>query len=201
MDRPVNACPAALEALLSRVSVRAKQLVEPAPDDAALARAIAAACRTPDHGALRPWRFLSFRGEARRDLAKIRADALAARDPLATPERIEIEYDKAMRAPLIVVSAARLLYGHKTPVWEQMASAAAATMNLLNGLHLQGFGAVWLSGASCADTRVKTALGFSASDALLGYIMTGTPRDIRPAERPAPETVWRVWGDGAPNWA
>ncbi len=189
-----------MNVLMSRVSVRAKQLMEPAPDDAALSQAVAAACCAPDHGGLRPWRFLSFRGDARDALGRIRADALAARDPLATLEKIEIEYDKAVRAPMVIVAAAHLLCGHKIPVWEQMASASAATMNLLNGLHAQGFGAIWVSGASCTDVRVKTALGFAASDALLGYIMTGTPRDVAPVERAAPQTVWRIWNGSAPDW-
>ncbi len=53
---------AALEVLLSRQSVSALQ--EPAPDDADLALILEAGLRAPDHGRLRPWRFILIRGAA-----------------------------------------------------------------------------------------------------------------------------------------
>lgn len=37
-------------------------LAEPAPDDSQLQQIFDAALRAPDHGALRPWRFVLIRG-------------------------------------------------------------------------------------------------------------------------------------------
>ena len=53
----------AIEALLRRYSARS--LTEPAPDDAALALILESATRAPDHGRLRPWRFIVIKSEAR----------------------------------------------------------------------------------------------------------------------------------------
>ena len=53
----------ALELLLSRQSVGV--LEEPAPQGAELDLILDAGLRAPDHGRLRPWRFVLIRGDAR----------------------------------------------------------------------------------------------------------------------------------------
>ena len=63
--RPGEAAMEALEAVLTRQSVAPAFLAEPAPDDAALERILAAGASAPDHGRLRPWRFIVIRGAAR----------------------------------------------------------------------------------------------------------------------------------------
>jgi nitroreductase len=66
-------------------------------------------------------------------------------------------------------------------------------MNLLNALDAQGFGAIWLSSAALRDAEVKHALGFTGTDALLGWIYVGTPLADRPRPvrtDPAPHRRW-----------
>ena len=50
----------AIEALLERRS--AKALTAPAPDEGALELIFASAAAAPDHGRLRPWRFIVIQG-------------------------------------------------------------------------------------------------------------------------------------------
>jgi nitroreductase len=184
----------ALAALLARASVPARLLRDPAPDDAALDLAVAASLRAPDHGALRPWRFLVVRGAARAALGEVLAASLARRAPDSSPDRLELERAKPLRAPVVIVAGAALRPDHKVPLWEQEATAAAGTMNLMNALDAQGFGAVWLSSDALRDPGVKAALGFAAADALLGWIYVGTPPADRPRPvRPGPEAYWRDW--------
>lgn len=193
--------PAALDALLSRVSIKPAELAAPGPSDTDLTRAVAAACRAADHGGLRPWRFLVFRGEQRGAFGRLREAALAARDPAAPPAVLETERMKADRAPVAIVVGAKLRHGHKIPVWEQMASASAAAMNLLNALHAMGWGAMWVSGALIEDEGLRTSLGFAKTDALLGFIHVGTPANPPPSrERPDPALFWRDWSGHAPDW-
>jgi nitroreductase len=162
-------------------------LRDPAPGHAALDLAVAAALRAPDHGGLKPWRFVVVAGDARQALGAILAASLARREPESTAERLELERAKPLRAPLVIAAGAALRHDHKIPVWEQGAAAAAGTMNLMNALDAQGFGAMWLSSAALGDPAVKVALGFTATDALLGWIYVGTPTGERP--RPAPQSV------------
>lgn len=184
-----------LGALLGRASVPAALLRDPGPDRAAIETAVAAALRAPDHGGLRPWRYLCIAGDARVRLGELLASALAARDPATPPARLEVERGKPLRAPLVIAAAAALQPEHpKIPVWEQETSAAAGTMNLLNAFDAMGFGAIWLSSPALRDPAVQQALGFAATDRLLGWIYVGTPDATRP--RPArrdPREFWREW--------
>lgn len=203
MPHDFAAAPAsdALDNLLSRVSVKPADLVAPGPSDADIDRAVAAACRAADHGGLRPWRFLVFSGENRTAFGQLREAALAARDPSTPPAVLEQERIKAGRAPVAIVAAARLRPGHKIPVWEQAATAAAATMNLLNALHAMGWGAMWVSGAMVEDAGLRRSFGFAETDMLLGYIHVGTPAaPPAPKVRPEAGRFWKSWNGTAPNW-
>jgi nitroreductase len=187
--------PGALAALLGRASVPPRHLHAPGPGAQALSLAVAAALRAPDHGGLKPWRFVCIEGEARTRFGDLLAERLRARDP-ATPEaRLDLERAKPLRAPLLVAAGAALRHDHpKIPAWEQEATAAAGIMNFLNAMDAQGFGACWLSSPALQDRVVKQALGFAAGDALLGWIYVGTPDGERPRPlRASPEAHLRHW--------
>lgn len=47
-----------MDFLLTRTSVPVQDLKAPGPDDAQIAKIIAAASRVPDHGKLAPWQVL-----------------------------------------------------------------------------------------------------------------------------------------------
>jgi nitroreductase len=189
-----------IKTLLERASVPPRLLGYPAPGAIEIDLAVAAALRAPDHGSLKPWRFIVVEGASREALGNLLAASLAQREPETLPERIELERAKPMRAPMVVAAGARLQYEHRIPVWEQEASAAAGIMNFLNALDGQGFGAMWVSGEALRDRAVKAALGLAAEDALLGWIYVGTPPSDRPRPvRPHPTTFWRRWPSADPN--
>lgn len=165
----------ALEALTTRVSISA--LTEPAPDDAALATLFAAATRAPDHGRLKPWRFVIIRGTAREKLGELLAEAAKRNEPHAPPELIAKERAKPLRAPMIVVVAAKLMQSRKVPAVEQIVSAGAAAQNMLLAAHALGFGGVWKTGAPAYDDSIRAALGFGPEDMIVGFLYLGTPAE------------------------
>jgi nitroreductase len=172
----------ALEAVLTRQSVPPTFLREPGPDDAALARILAAGACAPDHGRLRPWRFIVIRGKARERLGEVFVEALAKRQPDAAEAAIEQERLRPLRAPLLIAVAARIAKEHpKIPEIEQILSTAAAAQNLLLAAHAQGFGAKWLTGPNAYDQHVKSALGLAPDDRLLGFLHFGTIEGAPPA--------------------
>jgi nitroreductase len=165
----------ALTALLTRHSVAPAFLGEPAPDDAALERILAAGACAPDHGRLRHWRFIVVRGAARERLGEVFAAALRKRQPDAPQPALEQERQRPLRAPLVVALAARIDPQHpKIPEIEQILSAGAAAQNVLLAAHAQGFGAKWLTGAAAYDDHVKAALGLEPGDRLIGFLHIGT---------------------------
>ena len=173
-----------LDALLSRASVT--DLVEPAPDGPALEQILQAGLRAPDHGRLRPWRFVLIRGAARQRWAQMIVSALQAREPDAPEATVQKQRRRALETPLIIALGARLRPGHKIPELEQMLSVGAAAMNMLNAAHALGYGAVWLTGGNAYDPRVVEALGLAPTDKLAGFLFVGTPGSAPlAARRPA----------------
>ena len=103
----------ALDALTTRRTP--VQFTEPAPDDETLAEILRAAIRAPDHGKLKPWRFIVLRGEARRRFGDVMAEAMRRREPGVPENMLAREREKPLRAPLIVAVAAAIQQGHKIP--------------------------------------------------------------------------------------
>ena len=83
------------------------------------------------------------------------------------------ERDKALRAPLIIVVACRIVPGTKIPAIEQLMAAGAAAQNILLALHALGYVAAWKTGEAAYDTEVKKSLGLAADDHLVAFIYTG----------------------------
>lgn len=174
----------AIEALTSRRSPA--QFTEPAPDDDALQSILRAAMRAPDHGKLKPWRFIVLRGEARKRFGDVMAEAMKRREPEAPANMLEREREKPLRAPLIVVLAAAIKEGHKIPVIEQLLAAGAAAQNVMVAAHALGFAAAWKTGAPAYDNYVKETLGLAPTDAIVGFLYLGTPA-AAPASVPPAE--------------
>jgi nitroreductase len=179
----------ALDALLARRSVAAQYLTEPGPLPAQIDLAIDAALRAPDHGRIQPWRFRLVRDAGRSALAERLVAAMRARDP-AVPESQLAKVRARAQVPLIIAVSAALKADPKVPEVEQLLSAGAGVMNLLNAFTMQGFGAIWLTGPNAYDPAVAAALGLEASERLLGFVYVGslaanTPAPIaRPARAP-----------------
>ncbi|WP_150666964.1 nitroreductase family protein [Pandoraea anhela] len=182
----------ALDALLSRQS--AWPLSEPAPSDAELNLIFDAALRAPDHGRLRPWRFVVVRDEARDDLGQALVEASAKRHPDAPAETHEQRRRKAFAAPMIIVIAAAVSTETTVPEVEQLLSVGAAGMNVLNAIHMLGYGGFWATGPDAYDADLHDLLDFAPHERVLGFLFVGTPPQGA-ERRPRPERgdVVREW--------
>jgi nitroreductase len=184
----------AIDALLERRS--AKTLTEPAPDDGALSLLLECASRAPDHGRLRPWRFIVIRGAARERLGELMADQLQRKQPSASPEALQRERQKALRAPLIIVVAAAFNAAAKIPPIEQVLAAGAAAQNMMLAATALGFGAMWKTGDAAYDDTVKVALGLEARDSIVAFLYVGTA----PADA-VPPPARGQWEDRVSYWS
>ena len=177
----------AIDLLLSRRSARA--LTEPAPDARALELILSCAARAPDHGRLRPWRFVVVRGVARVRFGELLAAHLRRTHADIGSEALERERQKAFRAPLIVVVAARVNPTiKKVPEVEQVLSAGAAAHAMMLAACALGFGAMWKTGAPAYDAEVKTGLGLERRDAIVGFLYIGSESGEAAA---LPRSDWR----------
>ena len=179
----------ALDTLLSRASNGA--LVDPAPSGAALEQIMQAGMRAPDHGKLRPWRFVLIAGEARAAFAEHAIAAMLARDPAATVFEQDRMRGKLLAPPLIVALGAEIATGHKIPETEQVQAIAAAAMNILNAAHALGFAGKWVTGPNAYDPAIAARLGVAR---VIGFLYLGTPAEPVPTPRPpAMADYVRAW--------
>lgn len=163
----------AISALHNRVSIAV--LGGPAPDAAQRDVMLRAAMRAPDHGVLRPWRFLFLEGEQRERLGQFFVEARLQDDPGADDEALNKLRMKPCRAPLILVAVAETDEDHRVPVLEQIVATGAAVQNIMLAAHALGIGAMWRTGSMARHPHVKASLGFADKDEIVGFIYLGTP--------------------------
>lgn len=187
-----------LSLLATRRSGKPRDLVEPGPDDTQLADMLAIAARTPDHGKLCPWRFVTVAADQRDALARVITDAYRADKPDAKRLELDAMDQFAHQAPALVVVLSSPNTGSHIPRWEQEMSSGAAIMNLLHAAHAHGFAAGWLTGWPSTSSTVRDAFG-GADERIVGFVFIGTPS--RPLdERPRPDMA-RVTQRWAPPQA
>ncbi|TMV92065.1 nitroreductase [Thioclava sp. BHET1] len=182
---PATRNQAALDFLLSRRSRPAKTLVAPAPDADQLTEILQAAARTPDHGKLEPWRFVVLARAAAQRLGR-EAETRAAAQGL--PEDQSAKAGKQFYDSQLCVA---VLFSpkpsEKVPELEQLFSAGAACLSLLNAALAAGWGANWLSGwASQDDSFGRDLLGMTPGEIVAGFIHLGT-EGVTPSDRPRPD--------------
>lgn len=184
--------PVALDFLMMRQSYPAKMMVGPGPDRAELAPILSAAVRVPDHGKMEPWRFLVLeRGALARlaDLAFDRAGVLGMDAEQAAKGRGQFD-----RSPLAIAVVMRPRPNPKVPEVEQILSAGAVCLGLLNAAQAAGWAACWLTGWPAYDRGfVEAGLGLDATESVAGFIHLGretTPAIPRPRPDVAALTTW-----------
>lgn len=167
----------ALDALHTRNSVA--QLTEPAPSDAELNNIFQAAMRASDHRRLRPWKFLVIEGDARHKLAELMLNIKLQDQPDMPEEKQQDLLKKPLRAPMIVITIAKIRDNEKVPNVEQLLSAGGATQLMLAAAHAQGVGAVWRTGDIAYDPRLHEGLKLEAGDTIVGFVYLGTPKTVK----------------------
>ena len=183
---------AALDFLLTRRSRPAKTLTTPVPDRDSLREILTAAARTPDHGKLEPWRFVVLERAA---LLRMATEVVRRGEELGlSPEDIAKQQAQYGDAYLAVAVIAAPKDNVKIPRIEQVLSAGAVCLALLNAALAAGWGANWLTGWAAHDeTFAARTLQLAPGEFVAGLIHLGT-ETVTPPDRPRPDvdtlTTW-----------
>lgn len=183
----------ALQALHRRFSVHPRHLQTPVPDAQQLELMLQAALTAPDHGWLRPWRFLVIEGEARQRLGDLFAEALLQKG-IDKPAELNRQREKPQRAPMTLVIVARVQPDSKIPEIEQLLAAAAAAEHMQLAAQALGFASMWTTGGNAYEPHVAAGLGLGEHERILGFLNVGTPASAQePPARPRPNGLLLRW--------
>jgi nitroreductase len=182
-----------LSLLETRRSGKPRELVGPGPSPEELERILTIAARSPDHGKLTPWRFVTVGLDQRDALETLLRQALADEDRDAAEAKHQKEHEFAHYAGALIVLVSAPVEGHKIPVWEQQLSCGAVGMNLMLAAHALGYVPGWVTGWRTYSERVRKAF-CGAGERIAGFIFIGHPaRDLEERERPRLSEVSRWW--------
>src|SRR5258707_9713503 len=103
MDAMLNDRSSLVSMLETRRSAKPRELAGPGPTAAEMERILTIASRTPDHGKLFPWRFVTVADDQRDALGVLFREALAREDPEAPAAKYEKADEFAHYAGQLVV--------------------------------------------------------------------------------------------------
>jgi nitroreductase len=182
-----------LSLLETRRSGKPRDLVGPGPTAAEMEQILTIAARTPDHGKLHPWRFVTIGADQRDALALLFREALTAEDEAALPAKYEKADEFAHYAGQLVVLISAPIADHKIPVWEQELSCGAAAMSVLMAAHALGYVGAWVTGWYAYSEHVRRAF-CGAGERIAGFIFIGEPaHELEERPRPALAEVRKHW--------
>jgi nitroreductase len=161
--------PVALQTQLARRS--SSNLTEPGPTDEQLGLILQAATTVPDHGNLRPWRFVVVRNEARSAFGDALAGAGA--EALGNDPRTDKLRGKAFVAPALVVIIAVPRTSPKVPASEQRDSAACTGYAMTLAAYSLGLGAVWKTAPYLSGTALTALFELQPGEEILGWVNLG----------------------------
>lgn len=133
---------------------------------------IEAAASISDHAALRPWRIITVRGEARRRVGQALAEAAGLKGVAADKMAA-----KPLRAPLLLAIIAAPKPSLKVPEWEQDAVAAGIAHALCLVLDEAGWGVMWRTGLFTRSEPVRRVHRLEPAEHLLGWLYVGGKLD------------------------
>ncbi|MEO1014385.1 MAG: nitroreductase [Pseudomonadota bacterium] len=193
-----------IELLARRRSTAADYLTTPGPTPEELNAILTIAARAPDHRRVTPFRFIVIEGEDGAKAGEILRAAYVAANQDATPERIEAEARRFLRAPVVIAVVSRVAKHHRTPEWEQVLTAGAVCQNMLVAASAYGFAAQWLTEWYAFDDSVAAGFGLVNDDEtderFAGFVYLGSA-SAPPKERARPDmaAISARFGDVTPS--
>lgn len=158
--------------------------VGPEPDEQQLRLILQSGTTGPDHGGIRPWRFVVIRGDARHRFGEALAQSALAFKPNLPQSFYDKARGKATIAPLLIALIASPNPKRNVPVWEQTASAACTGFGMIVAANALGLAAIWKSAPYVDQEPVRACLELGPDEQLLGWVNVGHhPEDAAPTER------------------
>ncbi len=163
-----------------------------APVASDLETMLTVAASVPDHGGLRPWRFVVIEGEGKRRWADALEAGLVALRGIDQPAAVVAKMrGKANAAPCSIAVVSATDHHASVAAWEQAASAACTGYALVLAATGLGYGAVWKSAAVLDTEPVREFFNLQTNETLLGWVNVGTPARLSRAKLTRSPEIYR----------
>ena len=178
----------AVDLLLTRRSVLAKDMIPPGPSDEELQTILRCGLRVPDHSRAEPWRVQILNKPAQQALGDFCAELFQREHPEVNEVLVELERQRPQRSPTLLVVTFHVNQQKltKIPEVEQLLSCAALCQNILVATTAMGYRGQWLTDWPAYHPEVIGYLGHSEGTQIVAFIHIGSV-DTPPNERPRPE--------------
>lgn len=167
-----------IDLLHNRCSV--KKLVAPYPQGAELDMILRAGMRVPDHGNLKPYRFVVIAGApAKAKFARLLQQTC---DELDLNDKMREKAAKIPNlAPQIIAVVSQVDSNHpKVPVWEQIVTAGCAVYAMQLAANSLGYHNFWLTNKWITSQITRQAFGISnPDDIIVGLLLCGTALEVK----------------------
>ena len=143
--------------------------------------------RVPDHGGLKPWKVIVFRGNSRKKFdEEVILKEYKANNTSPTPEIIKMESSRFQRADTVIAIISNTVEHPKIPQWEQTLSCGAVCTTILYAAQSLGYAAQWVTEWYAYNANIISSLGGNPkSDKIAGFIYIGE-KNKEPKERSRP---------------
>lgn len=179
--------------LQQRVSYHVHELSLPAPTGGDLETILQTAMSTPDHGNLNPWHFLVIEREQVEALVELLSAAWVASDVNINKGQVKRLSSYLRQAPMLVLVSAELKSHKEISQQDQIFSAAAACQMILLAADASGYGGIWYSTEAVELQNVKGHLNLNESHVPVGFLVLGTPKEIRRKRRLCAKPLTSKW--------
>jgi nitroreductase len=184
----------AIEAIQRRTSVR-RYRSDPVPRDV-IEQLLDCAVRAPNHKLTEPWRFAVLTGQAKADLAEIRARHRLKRYEDPASAEAQAGMDKVRRetleAPAVIVIMSRVHQDEVTRE-EDYAAVMMATANLMIAAQSLGLGTYLKTGGVMRDPALVRLVGLPEEYRIVGLLSVGYPTDTESPRRRRPAGELTQW--------
>lgn len=176
-----------LDFLSKRRSVTAKMMKPGHVKNEDLNLILNTGLRVPDHGGLKPWKIIVFKGESRKKFdEEVILREFKANNANLTPDMIKMESSRLQRADTVIAIISNTVEHSKIPEWEQILSCGAVCTTILYAAQSLGYAAQWVTEWYAYNTNIISELGGNPlKDKVAGYIYIGE-KNKNPKERIRP---------------
>jgi nitroreductase len=108
-------------------------------------------------------------------MGELLADTIQRTEQERSPERLALERNRFLRAPVVIGVVSRIREAIPIPEWEQMLSAGACCMTMVIAAHAMGFVANWLTEWCAYHPLVQERLGLKPGERIAGFLYIGHP--------------------------